>query len=188
EGAEAARATAGPPQLGVFRHAIEEAFVVDGYVGYREMYDYTTNIDSVLDSLQDLLDEGHAEAVIDLAEHAIARAEDAVGYVDDSDGSMSGIAERLQELHLAACVAVKPDPVTLAHTLFDRERHSGDLDVFHGAAGAYAEVLGPEGLADYRRLAHAEWDALPPLSPNDEKRSWSSQRLWITQIMQPWPS
>ena len=181
---EAARAAAGPPQLGVFRHAIDEAFVVDDYVDYREMYDYAANIDSLLDSLQDLLDDGHAEAVIALSEHAIDRAEDALGYVDDSDGSMSDIAERLQELHLAACVAVKPDPVALAPTLFDRERHSGDLDVFYAAARVYAEVLGSEGLAEYRRLAQAEWDALPPLGPKDEERSWSSRRFRITQIMQ----
>ena len=181
---EAARATAGPPQLGVFRHAIDEAFMVNGYVGYREMYDYATNINAVLDSLQDLLDDGHAEAVVALAEHAIDRAEDAVGYVDDSDGWMSGIAERLQDLHRAACAAAHSDPVTLARTLFDRERHSGDLEVFYGAAGAYAEVLGAEGLAEYRRLAQAEWDALPPLGPKDEERSWSSRRFRITQIMQ----
>jgi len=181
---EAARATAGSPQLGVFRHAIDEAFMVGDYVGYREMYDYATNISSVLDSLQDLLDDGHAEAVIALSEHAVDRAEDAVGYVDDSDGWMSGIAERLQELHLAACAAVKPDPVALARTLFDRERHSGDLEVFYGAAGAYEEVLGAEGLAEYGRLAQAEWDALPPLGPNDEERSWSSRRSRITQTMQ----
>ena len=181
---DAARATGGPPQLGVFRHAVDEAFVVGGYVGYREMYDYATNIDAVLDSLQDLLDDGHAEAVVALAEHAIDRAEDAVGYVDDSDGWMSGIAERLQDLHRAACAAAQPDPVALARTLFDRERHSGDLEVFYGAASAYAEVLGAEGLAEYRRLAQVEWDALPPLGPKEEERSWSSQRFRITQIMQ----
>lgn len=142
---DAARATAGPPQLGVFRHAIDEAFMVGDYVGYREMYDYATNIDSVLDSLQDLLDDGHAEAVIALAEHAIDRAEDAVGHVDDSDGWMSGIAERLQELHLAASVAAKPDPVALARTLFDRERHSGDLDVFYGARRRVRRGARPSG-------------------------------------------
>jgi len=134
--------------------------------------------------LQDLLDDGHAEAVVALAEHAIDRAEDAVGYVDDSDGWMSGIAERLQDLHQAACAAAQPDPVTLARTLFDRERHSGDLEVFYGAASAYAEVLGAEGLAEYRRLAQVEWDALPPLGPKEEERSWSSRRFRITQIMQ----
>ena len=181
---EAARATGGPPQFEAFRHAIDEAFEVGDYVGYREMYDYATNINAVLDSLHDLLDDGHAEAVVALAEHAIDRAEDAAGYVDDSDGWMSGIAERLQELHQAACTAAQPDPVELASTLFDRERHSGDLEVFHGAASAYAKVLGADGLAEYRRLAQAEWDALPPLGPTDEERRWSSPRFRITQIMQ----
>jgi uncharacterized Zn finger protein len=179
----AARAMVGAPSLGVFRHAIDEAFIVNGYVGYREMYDYASNIGSVLDSLQDLLDDGHAEQVIALAEHAIDRAEDAVGYVDDSDGWMSGIAERLQDLHLTACAAAQPEPVALARTLFDRERHEGDLEVFYGAANNYADVLGETGLAEYRRLAQQEWDALTPLGPDDERDSWSSGRFRITQIM-----
>ena len=147
------------------------------------MYNYASNIGSVLDSLRDLLDDGHAEQVITLAEHAVEGAEDAVGCVDDSDGWMSGIAERLRDLHLAACEAARPDPVTLARTLFDRERHDGDLEVFHGSASAYADVLGERGLAEYRSLAQQEWDALPPLGPDDERQAWSSGRFRITQIM-----
>ncbi len=181
---DAARATSGPAPVAVFRHAIDEAFVVGDYVGYREMYDYANNINAVLDSLQDLLSDGHAQAVTALAEHAIDRAEDAVGYVDDSDGWMSSIAERLQELHLDACRKAKPDPMALAGKLFERERHSGDLDVFCGAAASYAKVLGKKGLAEYRRLAQEEWDALPPLGPNDETSSYSSRRFRITQIME----
>jgi uncharacterized Zn finger protein len=179
----AARPTQGGPPIAVFRHALDEAFVVHDYVDYRGMYSYGTNIESVLDSLQELLDDGHAEAVITLAEHAIDRAEDAIGYVDDSDGWMSTIAERLQQLHLDACAAARPEPVALARTLFDRERHSGDLDVFSGAASTYAKVLGKKGLAEYRRLAQEEWDALPPLGPGQEERSYSSKRFRITQIM-----
>jgi len=180
----ASRATAGPPPIAVFRHALDEAFIVRDYVDYRGMYAYASGIDSALDSLRELLDDGHAEAVITLAEHAIDRAEDALGYVDDSDGYMSGIAERLQELHRDACAAAKPEPVALARTLFERERHSGDLDVFHDAAATYAEVLGAEGIAEYRRLAQAEWDGLPPLGPGQEERSYSSRRFRITQIME----
>jgi uncharacterized Zn finger protein len=180
----AARATAGPPPIAVFRHALDEAFVVRDYVDYRHMYDYASTINSALDSLRKLLDDGHAEAVITLAEHAIDRAENAVGYVDDSDGYMSGIAERLQELHRDACTAAKPEPVALARTLFERERHSGDFDVFYGAAATYADVLGAEGISEYRRLAKAEWDALPPLGPRQEERSYSSRRFRITQIME----
>ncbi len=180
----AARATAGPPSIALFRHALDEAFVVRDYVDYRHMYDYASTIESTLDTLQELLDDGHAEAVITLAEHAIDRAEHAVGYVDDSDGYMSGIAERLQELHRGACVAAKPEPVALARTLCELERQSGDLDVFHDAAATYAEVLGAEGIAEYRRLAKAEWDALPPLGPGKQERSYSSRRFRITQIME----
>ncbi len=181
---DAARAGGGSANPAVFRHAIDEAFVVDDYVGYREMYDYVANVNSVLDSLQDLVGDGHAEQVIALAEHAIDRAEDAVGSVDDSDGWMSGIAERLHDLHHDACLAVKPDPVTLARNLFDRERHAGDLDVFFGAAGTYADVLGDKGLVEYRRLAQEEWDALPSLGPGQEERSYSSRRFRITNIME----
>ncbi len=93
----AARVTTGPPPIAVVRHALDEAFVVRDRVDYPHMYDSASTINSALDSLQELLDDGHAEAVIALAEHAIDGAEDALGYVDDSDGYMSGIAERLQE-------------------------------------------------------------------------------------------
>lgn len=178
----AARSNNGPPQLAAFRDAIDEAFHVYGYVEYQDMYDYAAGVDSVLDSLQDLLDDGHAEEVITLSEQAMDRAEEALGYVDDSDGSMSNIAERLQTLHHAACLSAEPNPVGLAQTLFDRERHSGDLEFFYGAAATYAELLGPSGLAEYRRLAQAEWDALPPLGPEGRDRSWSS-RFRITTIM-----
>ena len=101
----AARTGVGAPALGPFRQALEAAFETDGYVGYREAYDYTSGIDSVLDSLGQLLDDGHADAVVALAEHAADLAEEALGYIDDSDGGMSGVAEHIRELHLAACEA-----------------------------------------------------------------------------------
>lgn len=132
--------------------------------------------------LGQLLEDGRAHAVVALAEHAADLAEDALGYIDDSDGSMSLVAEHIRELHLAACVASRPEPVALARSLYDRERHEGDLVIFSGAASTYADVLGDEGLAEYRRLAQQEWDELAPLGPDDE-RSWSSSRFRITQIM-----
>jgi uncharacterized Zn finger protein len=178
----AARTSVGDLSLDAFRHALQAAFETDGFVGYREAYDYTSGIDSVLDSLGQLLEDGHADAVVTLAEYAADLAEEALGYIDDSDGGMSGVAEHIRELHLAACAASRPDPVALARNLYDRERHGGDLEIFYGAAGTYADVLGDEGLAEYRGLAQQEWDELPPLGPADE-RSWSSSRFRITQIM-----
>lgn len=162
---DAARAASAPVATAALRRAIDQAFVTGGFVDYRDMYDYTSNMQTVVDTLRGLLDDGHAEAVIDLAEHALDRLEDAVGYVDDSDGYVSVIADELQALHLDACRAAPPDPAHLARRLFDRERGAGDLDAFSGAADRYAEVLGPKGLTEYRQLARTEWDALPRWHP-----------------------
>lgn len=180
----AARATKGAPPMAVFRHALDEAFLVRDYVDYRRMYDYARTIDSALDSLVQLRDDGRAGALITLAEHAIDRAEDALGLVDDPDGYLSGIAERMQELHRDACAAARPEPVALARALFARELHAGDLEVLYGAAASYAAILRAEGIGEYGRLAQEEWDALPALGPGQDERSYASRRFRVTKIME----
>ena len=43
--------------------------------------------------------------------------------------------------------------------------------MFHRAAALYADVLGDEGLAEYRRLATVEWEKLPTFThENSEQR------------------
>ena len=181
--AAAASKSGGRPDLKSYRQALAAAFETDGYVDYREAYDYTTGIGSVLNELQLLLDEGHSEDVLALSEYAADLAEEALGYIDDSDGGMSLVAEQLRDLHLTACEEARPEPITLARNLFERERHGGDLEVFYGAVELYADVLGDVGLAEYRRLAQAEWDVLSPLGPGDAEHTWSSGRFHLTQIM-----
>jgi tetratricopeptide (TPR) repeat protein len=180
---DAARAVGRPSSTAALRAVIDETFFTDGYINYRDMYDYASDIRDVLATLRDLLDDGHSAAVITLAEHAIERAEDAVGYVDDSDGSLGEIAEDLAALHLDACLAARPDPIELATALFDRELAGGELDVFHAAAARYAAVLGEPGLAEYRRLASGPWAALPALGPGDD-REFSSSRFALTRMME----
>lgn len=178
-----AHATGAPP-LRPFKDAIDAVFVTHDYVDYRSAYDFANNIDSVLDSLDELLADGHADAVIELAEHALVRVEDAVGYVDDSDGWLGGIAERIGDLHLAACSEAQPDPAALAERLFQAELTAETFDVFYGAASTYADVLGDAGLATYRRLAEEAWSRLPTLGPGDDRRSWRGDRYRITKIME----
>ncbi len=180
---EAAKAVTGPPPLRAFLDAIDDSFETDDYVSYREAYDYAARIREVIGAVRGLLDDGEAEAVITLCEHALERAEDAVGSVDDSNGCLGDIAAELQELHLAACKKARPEPVALAHRLFDWECNAGDLDVFSGAARTYAKVLGKAGLATYRHLAEAAWDRLPALGPGD-KRSYDGNRFRITHMME----
>jgi hypothetical protein len=149
------------PDLAAFRTAIDRAIRHRGFVEYGRMPQYARGIEAVVDSLENLLKHGHAEEARDLIERALQQMESAMNHVDDSDGFMGGILERLQELHLAACRAAKTDPSELAEFLFQWEV-SSDWEIFLGAAQNYADVLGKAGLAQYRKLAEAEWAKVPP--------------------------
>lgn len=176
---EAAKSRGAPADLDEFRAAIESVINVEEFVDYRSMYEYSSGIQEVIDSVETLLTQGHAA---ELCEHALACVEDALGRVDDSDGYMGGIKNRIRELHHQACVATRPDPVALAQRLFEWELYS-DWETFYGAAEAYADVLGDEGLAVYRRFAQEVWAKVPPLTSSDE-RVHSSFRFNITHMME----
>lgn len=128
------------------------------FVSYAEAGGWAQDIFEVIDALSDLLDAGHAAAVVGLVEHAHRRADAAVQYVDDSDGWLTAISDRLGELHLRACEQAKPDPVELAGRLAELELTS-ELDTFHRAAATYAHVLGPKGVAAYRKIVEPKWKA-----------------------------
>lgn len=174
-------ATRGRKRINVatYRNAIDQAVDNDGFVGYREAYAYAEGISDVIDSIQDLLKQGHAEEVIELAEHGLSAVEEAINSVDDSGGNVGDLLERLQELHLAACRKARPDPEKLAARLFRWEMDT-DWDTFHGAAETYAKVLGERGLAVYRKLAEEAWSRVPSREPGSEGYSRHSR---ITHIM-----
>jgi uncharacterized Zn finger protein len=169
--------------LAVWRRAIDRAVEIDDFVDYHDAYDYMRDIDTVIDSIADMLKDGCAEGVIDLTEYALQAVEDAIKRVDDSDGGMGDLLMRLQELHLAACQQAKPDPEELAERLFAWEMES-EYDVFHGAADTYGEVLGKTGMAMYRRLAEAEWANLLALAPGQEDPDrYGGNRFRVTGMM-----
>ena len=102
------------------------------------MYDYASNVEGLIASIQDLLDAGHGEAVVQLCEHSLEVLEDAMGLMDDSDGYMGSIRDHLVTLHHDACVKAPQDAEALARRLFDWELHS-DWETFFGAASTYAD-------------------------------------------------
>jgi len=159
---QAAKKTPGELDLGTYRAAIDRAVYAGDFIDYHDVYDYARRIEDTVDSVEALLKEGYSREVIDLAEHALAAVESALGSVDDSDGDLGGILERLQALHHAACVKAKPDPEALAKRLFAWELRT-DWDTFYGAAEKYSRILGEKGLATYRRLAEEEWARIPAL-------------------------
>jgi len=169
--------------LATYREAIDSAADTGGFVEYGAAHGYAQGIEDAVDSVEELLKEGHAAEVIELAEHALAAVEDGMESVDDSDGHMGGILERLQEIHHAACKKAKPEPETLARRLFEWELRT-DWDTFFGAADKYAGLLGKTGLAVYRKLAEAEWARVPDLRPGRDDQEKYGKRFRITHIME----
>lgn len=155
--AEAHAARGAGPDLAHWRQRLDVAFApYDDMVTYHEAFDWAREVEEVVDALGELCDAGHPQAAALLAEYAYHRADEAVGYVDDSAGHLSWIAQRLAELHHRACVEHAPDPVALAGRLVPLEL-SSTLDGFRRAAATYADVIGPDGLAEYRRLVEPRW-------------------------------
>ncbi len=171
------------PDLHTYRRSIDQAVMTDGFVEYGRMYDYVRGIDEVVDQVAALLADGHAEAVIELAEHALAAVEEAISDTDDSNGGLQDILQRLQRLHLDACERARPDVEQLAGRLFSWELRS-DFDVFHESARTYAGILGKKGLAAYRKLAEGEWAMVSALGPGDDGNERYGDRFKITSIME----
>lgn len=160
--------------------AFQKAVETHGFVHYREAAGWASGVDDAIDAMEQLLAEGHAAAVVDLSESGLQDLAGAIESLDDSDGYISGLRDRLLGLHFQACEVSRPDPVALAKRLFQYELHS-ELDIFHGAAAQYATILGAKGLAAYRKLAEVEWRKVPVRTAEDGPRS--SDYFKITHMM-----
>lgn len=142
------------------RGAIRDATRIRGFIDYGRAPGWAAGVDAALDMLAELATGPRAALVVELVDYASTQIERAVENIDDSDGYCTALLTHAQRIHLAACRTAKPDPLALAHDLFLRETE-GTYDTFYGAATQYAEVLGEEGLAEFRRLAQEAWDKLP---------------------------
>ncbi|HEY3792711.1 MAG TPA: SWIM zinc finger family protein [Bradyrhizobium sp.] len=138
------------------RKAIDKATHGASYVDYWAVPAWAANVDATLDSIDDLVSSGRVKVAFSIVEHAMDRIQRAVETIDDSDGHCGALLHRAREIHLAAACATMPEPLKLARELFAREMKD-DYEIFDGAAMLYAEVLGEQGLAEYRRLALEAW-------------------------------
>ena len=163
-----------------FRRAIDGATRIHGFVDWREVGTFASNIEQVADSLAELLKPDTAAMLVELAEYAIERVENSLEQVDDSNGETGDIAYRLGELHLKACTMARPDPAGLAERLF-RFETTLPFGLCSFDANTYRDALGKEGLRRYRELAEAEWRKL---KPRDTKDSYDAHRSRITRIME----
>jgi hypothetical protein len=120
-------------------------------------------LEAVLDTLSELLAAGHAAAVVELAAFGLERSDGMRGGTYSQDNGFEQVAGRFLLLHASACAAVKPDPTELARWLFAFELSSAHA-AWGGVFIPYVELLGDKGLATYRELAEAAWQAgaVPP--------------------------
>ena len=175
----------GDTNISAVKKALGEAILPGYFIDYHDAYDYAGTVYTAVDAVEELLNNGQAEAVIELTEYVLHKAEEAMENIDDSSGHMHGIVENLQALHLEACKNAKPDPQVLAKRLFEWEL-AGEWEIFFGAVARYADILGKPGMERYRELARAEWRKVKPLTrdarePADYEESYRRRR--ITHIM-----
>ena len=167
--------------LAAFHRAIDDAVDFDDDY-YGPPWKYARGIQNVVGTIEELLEEGFAQEVIELSEYALASVERAMNY--DVDGTIGEVLEALEGLHHKACKQAKPDQEALAKRLFEWEL-GGDHDTFFDAVNTYADVLGEKGLAEYRRLAEKEWADVPALGPDREDRPrYYGKREILADIMQ----
>jgi uncharacterized Zn finger protein len=151
------------PDLSRFRRQLERSLIVPDYLDWAEASTYVQSAYEAIASIEDILDRGLAVAAVELAEDALRLLEAAVEQVDQN-GEMSGVLESVQDLHLRACVAARPDPVMLADRL-TRWAIDSEWGVFSSAVDDYADIYGDAGIQRYREIVSAEWSALPTFAP-----------------------
>jgi uncharacterized Zn finger protein len=158
--------------LARYRTAIDRATDPQGGIDYWGAGAYAEEIASIIEPLRALARSGRARPALELAEHLLECIEEGLGEADDSEGEIYDVGLQAVALHLELCRIVRPDPVELAGELFERQM-DGDTDLFTDADETYAEVLGLDGLAEFRRQAQAAWTALPAPKRNqyDARRS-----------------
>ncbi|MCC6575147.1 MAG: hypothetical protein IT462_15330 [Planctomycetes bacterium] len=158
---KAARARA-PKDAAGLKKLITQATTTRGFVDYQHSGAFADGILEALEAVEETI-PADANTVIDLCEHALKRVKNAIGNVDDSNGELGTVLERIEAIHLAACNLAKPDPIKLAGRLFDLEVN-GEYGEFDNTLDTYATLLGKEGSAEFQRLVRQKWAEREPHS------------------------
>ena len=173
--------TSGGADLVSLKDAVRRATRVSGFLGWNETARYAKQLEELAKLLAARIGDGE-KGLVEVIELAIHKAEQALLHIDDSNGYVMPAIMELQRVHLAACVALRPDPVKLAQRLFAAQM-GGEWDTFHAVLPQYRTALGKEGLKRYEELLRARWEALPTLTKDDGTR-WDAGRFRIEASME----
>jgi len=129
------------------------------YLAYDEVYRYANEIYKAAAAIDDLIQGGGATDAIVIAREAIDRLSGPYDFVDDSSGSVASAADELLAVHLRACQAAPPEPVSLGDYLAGLLLDDGCE--LHPDLDDYAELLGERGTAVVRARIVAAYAANP---------------------------
>jgi len=131
-----------------------------GYVDYDGAFEFADDVREAGGAIDGLVKAGAAADAIGIAREAIDLVIDAFEYADDSSGLIGDAAYELLAVHLRACEAAPPDPVSLAGYLCYLLLQRGDYGVTPGLAD-YAGLLGEKGIAAIRDQVTAVYEQNP---------------------------
>lgn len=154
------------------KETVGSALSVSGFVDYYGMRRLIARASPAVDLIAGLIEDGHAQAAVELAHYALKRGIAAYQRIDDSGGGFGDLLRQIAELHLKACRAAPPEPASFGKQFFDLLlRDDWDLVAFED----YAPLLGEAGLRVFRTLAEKEWKKVPARGPAEsESRSYTS--------------
>ena len=173
--------TTGGADLASLRDAVRHATRTSGFLGWNETPRYAQQLEDLAKMLAARIGDGE-KGLVEVIELAIHKAEQALLHIDDSNGYVMPAIQGLQKVHLAACVALRPDSVKLAQRLFAYQME-GEWDTFHAVLPQYRTALGKEGMKRYEELVRERWDGLPTLTKDDGGR-WDSGRFRVEVAME----
>jgi len=171
----------GGADMASLKDAVRHATRVSGFLGWNETARYAQQLEDLAKLLAARITDGD-KGLVEVIELAIHEAEQALLHIDDSNGYVMPAIMALQKVHLAACVALRPDLLKLAQRLFSFQME-GDWDTFHAVLPQYRTALGNEGMKRYEQLVRARWDELPTLTKDDGGR-WDSGRFRVEAAME----
>jgi uncharacterized Zn finger protein len=164
------------------KSVVRQVTRISGFVDWRHAGDYAGRLADLAQMLDERIADGDPK-LVEIIEQAIAQAEDALGHIDDSDGSVMPMIMELRDVHIRACNALKPNPEELAERLF-RFQTAGDWDTFHSVLPAYQQPLGQSGFGRYRELVETAWKRLPALGPEAARTHFEVDRFRVEHAME----
>lgn len=149
--------TTATPQIVSLQRQLDAKLWVRGSVDRAGSLEYARIADEFLDTVAELVANGHAAEARPLARRAVERISDSLLLIDDSPGSVAAACQRALTLYARACTEARPNAIKLAGWLFQLQLNSPGWPVVNVAD--FADALGEAGVATYRALVDEAWDS-----------------------------